>query len=259
MKSVALICLALSSTSSFALPLTGTLSKDHSTAALSFDLVAGDERLAYHVDGSTTAMPQFSLLYSRDLDFSGVRVAKIDYSTGAPQIQAYHNSGVIHFDAVLRTFNNLSLAGFGFSGTYSEGLFDHDLDFSGITGGGAASRGMLDYTLMVAEYYPTGGARFGASTITARGSAPVINFDHFVGQNLLTFNMGFGNLIVTGTIQFSEMGTSATRGQVNLNITKSDGSDVVLSSLSESEDHSELELRAFIAFLEMMSHDLVSN
>lgn len=239
-----------------ATPLRGQINKDQVHGGLNFDLTVGDAFPNYTVKGSTIARSQFSLTTQTPMDFSNVEVKKTAFVNGQPVSNRYANSGTLYVTAIDRRAQHLVLAGLPIEGRFSEYAFDNDLDFSRLTVNGAYSYGTLDYNTFSGRYTPVNGTRFGAYELRTHGNTWVFDHDNYAGQDLLNVNLVFGHILVRGTIQFSNYGTTATTGSVNLNIMNLDGTDVAISDVNASDAQGEEELRAFLGFLEIVSVDL---
>jgi hypothetical protein len=123
------------------------------------------------------------------------------------------------------------------------------------------------------------GCSFGDCKIASRPGKVALFYDNamFTSRNLFDVAMEFGDLIITGKINFNDTAethnilkkdrqgnlrtetyttVAATMGYLNLDVARKVGTSFVLSALNGNPTIDDIQLRKLIAFLELMTYDL---
>ncbi len=263
----------LTAVPSYALELAGTIFKSNKQETINFDLNLTAPNASYEIKGGTST--DQGIFYSSDLDFSFVRVTKKAHTIdGRYLFKSYPNSGKMTVYLRDRTVDGMILAGIPLSGKITQGYWIDDvIEFSNLTVKGTKASGCLDYNAWNGHYNVGSDCQFGGCKITGdKNQACVMDYDTW-GKNSMPISMKFGNLIITGRINFADTkeieksGKStketvvSTLGTIGFIIKKDDGSEPVISSevspkdgqLAESAD--EENLRKFLAFFQLIAFD----
>jgi hypothetical protein len=262
--------------------LRGTFTKDNRHSQVGYHLRLGDERLAFTLEGATVAIPQFTLISEIHADMSGVAARKVGYVGGVPRAESLVNTGGVVIYPSERHFN-AHLVGVPVTGTLVQGIFDDGIWFDGINAGGHASRGNMDYSPWSGYYIPSADLSFAGYAIrSANSDGYILNYDSAMGQNIFYVSMRFGALLVRGQIQFSDVVEEheerhcsrdsdgdedchtetvrevvSTTGNVHLYVSAANGRPLDVDAPG-SEGASEPALRAFLAWLQVVAHDIAS-
>jgi len=269
-----LVFLSCTIQSLWAIPLTGTIVKNNHQETLSFDLNLGDNQVYYTIKGSTSTDQGY---YQTDLDYSFIKAEKKVLKDGWVHTLHLWNEGILEIFPRERRTRDLYLMAVHLEGHYAQGMVDDGLWLENLYLDGQKSVGALDYNSLNGHYNATGGCSFGDSELTSSNAgACVLNFDHqpFLNQNTINVSLQFGNLTISGRINFSDVTKTnvwtddkgnvhssisvvSTTGTLNLNVTSTDGSEPHLSSeLRNIDGQDEADVRRFLAFLQIMTFDI---
>lgn len=255
-----------------ALKLSGTVYKSNAEETVAYDLTLGDAaRAAYRTVGTTSTDKGY---WKSSVDYSKILTFKEARANGKIYRTTYRNDAVVRvYPQERRLDSSAALAGIRVEGGYKQGSFDDGLWLEGLIVGGVQSRGALDYNSFNQRYHARQDCSFGSTAIrgTEKGSALVADYDR-KGEyaNQMRMTMRFGSLVVKGRIRYQDTEQTTitdlthrstevvgTTGHVELDVTRADGSDPVIT-LTGDPSPEEKELRRLIAFLELFAFDMWS-
>jgi len=255
--------------------ITGCIGKDNRAEHVSYDLKVGNDFSQYTVSGSTDPNQG---IYQTDSDYRGVEVRKRTNEDGLTRITAYDNLGISKIFPRKRMLENVKLAGIPIEGHSVKKMFTGSLVMDNLKVDGEAAKGKLFYNVFSGTYKcPTGPCTFGKYPIasTLPDSKIIMNYDHFINQNRMRVSMKFGSLNLTGNIKFTDTEVThvdtdsdgdtttstevtATKGCFNVDIKKADGTPLNLAKFGQADTKDDEQVRALIAWLELMSYDILS-
>ena len=257
--------------------LNGTIFTSNKSAILQFDFTLGNPQIYYSIKGSTRSTSGWA---TDVLDYGTIRVDKhLKTADGRIISELLKNNGIMKAVRGKRTLEDMTLANMKISGMFSHGRIDDGLWFSGLVVDGSNSAGALDYNSYNGHYTPEDGCSFGDCKIGSRPGKTALDYDNsvFTSTNLFDVALEFGDLIVTGKINFSDVmdttislntdsedtlvpsvqqAVAATTGHINLDIVRKDGKPFALSHPNGKPTVDDGQLRKLVAFLELMAYDL---
>lgn len=256
---------------SFALTLTGVVDKSNKEETVSYDLLLGGSSNNYTVKGSVSTRKG---LIKSGLDFGFIRVTRSELTpNGLSFAREIPNNGKMVVYMRERQLKQMTLAGLSADGTFVQGYLDDGIFFKSLKIDGVNSSGVLDYN-DVNGHYNAKNCSFGSCKITGSSGDQVMDYDSYWGKNSMVVDMIFGALKVEGTINFADTVSHrrwqdsdgdwhdsetviATKGSVNFNVNRADGSPLALEALTASSTGKEdAEVRKLIAFLELFCFDM---
>lgn len=229
---------------------------EYTTYALT--LVAGP-KVVYTVEGESTSELTFSQIFS--YNFNGVRVAKIVddgtiYLKNDLQERRYRFYG--------KRSSSGHLAGLSIAGTFYRGfIVDDQIELENLIVDGHRSKGVIDYFHMNGHYVVEEKASFGKYSIQPdQLENMIMNYDTVVTNPITHVFFRFGDLKVTGKIIFTDNRCQGCPYEdpfgagVDLHFTRKDGRPLRVFEGVEKSTSDEDQLRAFLAFFQIISRDL---
>lgn len=248
----------------------GTMVKDQSAEHVTFDVKLEADDVTYHVEGTTTLDKG---VYLSDTRYDSVRVTKrVAYKDGTTRKLEYKNEGTVHLYPRKRKLEGVTLADVPLSGYFLQGMVDRGLWFDHLTAGSDPCVGVLDYILVNGRYREQRNLSFGGYRIasTLPNSRIVLNRDNIIGQNRTKASMTFGQWQIGGQIQFSDVTRTVGSGddqstvlaqrtaRFGLTLSKEGGKAIRFAKIDERETDDDVRARYFLAMLELLSYDLVT-
>lgn len=265
------LTLSLSSSFAFALTLTGTVDKSNKEETVSYDLILGGSSSNYTVKGSVSTRKG---LIKSGLDFGFIRVTRNELTpTGLTFARDFANNGKMVVYMRERQLKQMNLAGLSADGTFVQGYVDDGIFFKSLKIDGQDSSGVIDYN-DVNGHYNAKDCSFGSCKIMGPNGIQVMDYDGYWGKNSMVVDMIFGSLQVEGNINFADTVSRrrwqdsdgdwhdsetviATKGSINFNVNRADGSPLVLEPLTAASTGKEdADVRKLIAFLELFCFDM---
>src|SRR5262249_18460249 len=149
-----------------------------------------------------------------DLDYSFVKAAKVVSSEGLTLKRNLINTGIVKVFPRERELEKVTFADVELGGKYVQGFVDDGLLLDGLTVAGVPSAGGLDDNHLNGHYNAKDGLTFGDTPITSSlaGEMVVFDYDDITGQNAMTLEMSFGDLVVAGRINYTNTKTYSDNG-----------------------------------------------
>ena len=245
------------------LTLKGWIAKNNDNEVVSFDVTLGGDTVGYSLKGSTSTDRG---VYHSALDFSFVEAKKQVRRNGLVFTGKLANSGSMDVYPRVREIKAAFFAGVSVQGSFIAEFWDESILLEKLTVDGVLSHGELDFNPLNGHYNAKDNCSFGNMSIrsSVANEIYVLDYDAFTGQNAYQVTMAFGDLVLSGRVNFTDTTrqsekqnvVAATRGDINVIVVRADGTPFRLSLDPSGSTDDETKLKKLLAFWELMAFDM---